>query len=181
LVYALQFSSTALAYAATPSDRLDYNPEAAFVPEVLQVVRKRQWEEMELRAKYTLRAKYCYNFGLMAFLSGLGLILVPHQAWPWPWGRLIGVSVIGVSLVIEAMWTLFDGQRPKFLLPTAFSKTPDGLPDEGAKYIFTPDGPDDIAIYIRRCAELLEEIAHTNSKQKTSMLMGKPADKSVHG
>src|SRR5262245_5330942 len=57
LVYALQFSSTALAYAATPSDRLDYNPEAAFVPEVLQVVRKRQWEEMELRAKYTLRAK----------------------------------------------------------------------------------------------------------------------------
>ncbi len=29
LVYTVQFSATALGYAATPSDRLDYNPEAA--------------------------------------------------------------------------------------------------------------------------------------------------------
>src|SRR5215467_14192129 len=51
LIYALQFSATALGYAATPSERLDYNPEAASRTELLRVIRTRQWEEMELRAK----------------------------------------------------------------------------------------------------------------------------------
>jgi hypothetical protein len=106
LVYAMQFSATALGYAATPAERLDYNPEAAFEPDILRVVRKRQWEEMELRAKYTVRTKYCYNFGLLAFLGGLGLILVPHHAWPWPWGQFVGVAVVSVSLIIEVMWIL---------------------------------------------------------------------------
>src|ERR1700749_4262473 len=118
LVYALQFSATALGYAATPSERLDYNPEAAFKPDILHVIRNRQWEEMELRAKYTTRTKYCYNFGLLAFLAGLGLLLVPHQTWPWPWGRLIGVAVVGASLIIEVMWTFSNARWPKWLFPT---------------------------------------------------------------
>jgi hypothetical protein len=171
LVYALQFSSTALSYAATPSDRLDYNPEAALVPEVLQVVRKRQWEEMELRAKYTVRAKYCYNLGLMAFLGGLGLILVPHQAWPWPLGRVVGVFVVGASLIVEALWTLFDGRRPKFLLPTEFSRLPDSIPDEGAEYLFA-NGSDDIARNLRRCVELLEDIAHAGTERNATTSLG---------
>jgi hypothetical protein len=136
LVYAMQFSTTALGLAATPSERLDYNPEAAFDAEILRIVRNRQWEEMELRAKYTVRTKYCYNFGLLAFLGGLGLLLVPHHAWPWPWGRIVGVAVISVSLIIEVMWTLSNAQRPKWLLPTSGPVSPDSLPDEGAKYLF---------------------------------------------
>jgi hypothetical protein len=159
LVYAMQFSTTALGYAATPSERLDYNPEAAFEPDILRIVRKRQWEEMELRAKYTVRTKYCYNFGLLAFLGGLGLILVPHHAWPWPWGRFVGVAVVSVSLIIEGMWTLSDGQRPKRLLPTSSPVVPDSLTHEGAEYLFTRDGADDIAKNLRRCVELLEQIA----------------------
>lgn len=140
LVYAVQFSATALGYSATPSDRLDYSPEAAFKPEILRVIRDRQWEEMELRAKYTARAKYCYNFGLLAFLGGLGLLLVPHQDWPWPWGRLVGVTVVSISIIIEVMWILSDARWPKWLLPTTSSIPPHELPDHGAKYLFThPD------------------------------------------
>src|SRR5215471_1393632 len=140
LVYAVQFSATALGYAATPSDRLDYSPEAAFKPEILRVIRARQWEEMELRANYTDRTKFCYNLGLLAFLGGLGLLLVPNHSWPWPWGRLIGVTVVGISIIIEVMWVLSNAGWPKWLLPTTSTISPDELPDEGAKYLFThPD------------------------------------------
>ena len=140
LVYTVQFSATALGYAATPSERLEYSPEAAFKPEILQVIRARQWEEMELRAKYTTRTKYCYNFGLLAFLGGLGLLLVPHHAWPWPWGRLIGVTIVSISLIIEIMWITSNAGWPKWLLPTTSTISPDRLPDEGATYLFShPD------------------------------------------
>jgi hypothetical protein len=140
LVYAVQFSATALGYAATPSERLDYSPEAAFKPEILRMIRARQWEEMELRAKYTTRTKYCYNFGLLAFLGGLGLLLVPHHVWPWPWGRLIGVTIVSISLIIEIMWIFSNAGWPKWLLPTTSTISPDRLPDEGASYLFSyPD------------------------------------------
>jgi hypothetical protein len=167
LVYAMQFSATALGYSATPSDRLDYNPEAAMEQDILCVVRRRQWEEMELRAKYTMRVKYCYNFGLLAFLGGLGLILVPSHDWPWPWSRLVGVAVISVSIVIEVMWTLSDAQRPKWLLPTSSSAMPDSLPNEGANYLFTDDGTDDIARSLHRCVELLEQLVRSGPRNGT--------------
>jgi hypothetical protein len=141
MVYTVQFSATALGYAATPSDRLDYNPEAAFVPGVLRIVRERQWEEMELRAKYTTRAKNCYNIGLLAFLSGLGLILVPHHSWPWPWGQFVGVVVVAGSLIIEVVWILSNARHPKWLLPTSSAIVPDDLAHDGAEYLFPTTDP----------------------------------------
>jgi hypothetical protein len=136
LVFAVQFSATALGYAATPSERLDYNPEAALNPDVLKLVRERQWQEMELRVRYGGRARFCYNVGLLAFLGGLGLILVPHSAWPWPWGRVAGVAVVSVALLVEAIWILSDAKRPGWLLPKSSNKIPYQLPQEGAEYLF---------------------------------------------
>jgi hypothetical protein len=170
LVYAMQFSATAIGLAATPSDRLDYNPETAFDSEILRIIRERQWEEMELRAEYTRRTKYCYNAGLLAFLSGLGLILVPHHAWPWPWGRFFGVLVVGVSIIIELFWTMSDAERPKWLLPTSCPVVPDDLPDEGAEYLFGNDNADDSAENLRRCVELLDRIARSELARRQSVL-----------
>jgi hypothetical protein len=167
LVYAMRFTATALGYAATPSDRLDYNPEAISDQDILQVVRRRQWEEMELRAKYTVRIKFCYNFGLLAFLGGLGLILVPRHHWPWPWSRLVGVAVISISIVIEALWTLSDVGWPKWLLPTSSSITPDSLPHEGADYLFAADSTNDISRNLRRCVELLEQMVRSGPRGGT--------------
>lgn len=164
LVYALQFSATALGYAATPSDRLDFNPEAAFLPDVLKAIRARQWEEMQLRADYTVRAKLCYNFGLLAFLSGLGLILVPHQPWPWPLGRVVGVVVVSASLLIELAWTLSDGEWPKFLLPTSRDVKPDNLPDDGAYYLFARPEANEVIEGLRKCVGLLEQIASSDGQ-----------------
>lgn len=159
LVNTVQFSATTLRFAATPSQRLEFNPEAAQEPAVLRKVRERQWQEMELRSRYTERAVNCYNFGLLAFLAGFGLILVPQHPWPWPWGRFAGVVVVGAALVIEGMWIISDAQRPRWLLPTTSEKTPDTLPQEGAEYLFPSPPAEDMAKNLRRCVELLEQIA----------------------
>ena len=136
LIFAVQLSAKALSYAATPSERLDYNPEAASTPEVLKLIRKRQWEEMELRAKHSTRARFCYNGGLLAFLSGLGLILVPQSSWPWPWGRVAGVAIVSISLLVEVIWTVSNLSDLRWLLPGSSTVEPFPLDDEGAKYLF---------------------------------------------
>jgi MFS family permease len=159
LVNTVQFSATALGYAATPSDRLDYNPESALVPDILRIVRQRQWEEMELRAKYTSRALLCYNYGLLAFLAGLGLIIVPHHSWPWPWGQFIGVVVVCIALITEGAWIFSAARWPKWLLPTSSTKIPDPLEDEGAEYLFAGREATEVAANLRKCVELLEIIA----------------------
>jgi hypothetical protein len=117
---------------------------------------------MGLRHKYNVRTKYCYNLGLLAFLSGLGLILVPHQAWPWPWGKFVGIVVVSVSIVIELAWTLSNGKRPKVLLPTDVAVTPDSLDDDGAGILFNHRGTDEaVAANLLKCTELLEKVLST--------------------
>jgi len=153
LVFAVQLSATALGYAATPSERLDYNPEAASDREVLKLTRRRQWEEMELRWKYGSRARFCYNIGLLAFLSGLGLIIVPRSAWPWPWGRVAGVAFISISLLIEAIWILSNAKRPRWLLPNPSAVEPYHLADDGAEYLFGRHVDDEVASNLRENAK----------------------------
>jgi hypothetical protein len=157
LVYAMQFSASALGYAATPSDRLDYSPEAASRLDVLRIVRWRQWQEMELRAKYTERVKICYNCGLIAFLGGLEFVIFPHHHDQW--GRIIGALVVGISIVIEIIWACSNASKPKFLLPTYDPVEPDDVVQQGADYLFPKDNGDDIAAGLRRCVELLEQIS----------------------
>ena len=158
LLNTLQFSATALSYAATPSERLDYNPEAASDAAILRVVRRRQWEEMDLRSLYMKRARFCYNFGLFAFLGGLGLVIVPHRSWPWPIGRLVGVTIVGLSLLIEALWIFSDAKWPRWLLPSTSAAQPPNMPDEGADYLFGNSGYEEIVDNLHRCVELLEKM-----------------------
>lgn len=159
LVNTVQFSASALGYAATPSDRLEYNPEAAFMPDILRIVRNRQWQEMELRASYTTRAQHCYNYGLLAFLAGLGFLMVPHNHWPWPWGQLIGVVVVCAALIAEGAWVFSGARWPKWMLPTASARTPDPLDQDGAEYLFANREAAEMAANLRKCVELLEIIA----------------------
>jgi hypothetical protein len=157
LLNTLQFSATAISYAATPSERLDYNPEAASDSEIMHVIRSRQWEEMDLRTRYLKRARISYSAGLLAFLAGLGAIIVPHHSWPWPPGRLIGVVVIGCALLLEILWML-PGQPLGWLLPRISTATAPDMPQEGAHYLFGDASSDEILMNLRRCVELLEQI-----------------------
>jgi hypothetical protein len=176
LVYSVQFSIIALGYAATPSERLEYNPEAASRVEILRIVRKRQWEEMELRARYSVRARLCYNLGLLAFLGGFGLIMVPNRAWPWPWGQAIGVAAIGIAFALQAVWMLSNGLRPKWLLPTASSVVPDDIPDEGAEHLFGARVDHDVVNGLRRVADQLEKIVSPRIHHDGKLTISHPDD-----
>jgi hypothetical protein len=157
LLNTLQFSASGLSYAATPSERLEYNPEAASDTEILRVIRQRQWEEMDLRARYLKRARFCYTAGLLAFLGGLGLIIVPHHSWPWPIGRLAGVIVVGLALLFEVLW-IVPPLRPTWILPRESAAKAPVMPREGADYLYGDPARDEVVRDLRRCVELLEQI-----------------------
>lgn len=178
LLNALQFGAAALGYAATPSERLDYVPEVASDTKLLGKIRRRQWEELGLRERYIRRARFCYNAGLLAFLGGLGLIIVPHRNWPWPVGQFIGVIAVGLSLLFEALWILSNGKWPKWLFPRASAgdAPSPGRRADGSTYMQDTDAGDllfggarpkepwsgDILGNLRRCVELLEKMADRN-------------------
>lgn len=140
-VNCVQLSALAVGLSASPSERLDYSPEAASDPEILRAVRVRQWEETARRIQYTTRAGICYNGGVLAFLSGLGLVIAPHHWRVLPWGRFVALFVIGIALIVELLWAVTNGKRPEWLLPKEKdlpSVDVPVLPDDGRDLLF-PD------------------------------------------
>jgi hypothetical protein len=119
-IYALQFTATALGFNASPSDRLAYNPEVRDRSDLLHVIRLRQWEETALRTAYNKRARFTYNTGMLALLVGLGFLIWPHYWNPWPWGRFVGVLVVGIAFVVEVLWI---NDRFRLLLPVQLSQS----------------------------------------------------------
>jgi hypothetical protein len=144
-IYALQFTATALGFNATPSERIAYNPEVKDRPDLLHVIRLRQWEETQLRTIYNKRARFTYNTGMLALMLGLGLLIWPHYWHPWPWGRLVGIVVVGLAFTIEVLWI---NDRFRWLLPVQLSQSellkhdPPFAPQmdrDGAQYLFEAD------------------------------------------
>ena len=95
---------------------------------------------------------------MLAFLAGLGAIIVPHHSWPWPPGRLIGVIVVGCALLLEIIWML-PGQPLGWLLPRISTATAPEMQQEGANYLFGDAPGDEIRMNLRRCVALLEHMA----------------------
>ena len=113
-------------YTATPSERLDYAPEARLDPEILKRVRARHFEEVELRVAYQNRFRWCYNIAIILFMCGLWALLFPHyfrtmkhfkDLSAWPWGNVIALIAITLAIVIEFIWMVRNGTKPAFVLP----------------------------------------------------------------
>jgi hypothetical protein len=82
LVYAMQFSTTALGLAATPSEQLDYNPEAAFDAEICVssgIVNGKRWslEQNTPSGQSTATTLACW-LSLAALGYFLCLIMLGH-------------------------------------------------------------------------------------------------------
>jgi hypothetical protein len=135
-VYTVQLSALAVGLSATPSERLDYYPQAAAVPERLRHVRERQWIEMRRRKELTSRAGLCYDLGMLTFLAGLALVIVPRSWHHWPVGRFVALAVLGAAFVIEVIWALSGGTRPHWLLPPESTEPLPPLRDDGRQYLF---------------------------------------------
>jgi hypothetical protein len=140
-IYTLQLSALAVGLSASPSERLDYYPDARSNVETLKRIRERQWKDAARRKDLTGRAGFCYDVGLLAFLGGLALIIVPRVWNPWPIGRTIALAVIGLAMLIELIWFLTKAKYPKRLLATDITATPEAIVDEGTSQLFPPSPP----------------------------------------
>jgi hypothetical protein len=118
-MFAMQFTYMGLMYAASPSERVDWMPripghepdEAAY-----DYAARVQAKDFELQEHYFTRAGTLYNLGILAYTTGLALILVP-RTWTVP--RSIAIAVLSVAFVLEAIWAITDlmGRRAQWLLP----------------------------------------------------------------
>jgi len=132
-LWSLHFGAEYMKYTATPSERLDYSPEARFQSDILDRVRARHFEEMELRSRYQDRFERSYNFAIILFMCGLWALLFPHyfhslhnfySIQRWPWGNVTGLFIVGIAILIETVWVISKGARPKNALPLPIDEPP---------------------------------------------------------
>ena len=116
-LFSVQFSTTALGFAATPEERLMWRPAARSDPAVLADIERIQRMDTRLRLRYQARARWTYRAGLPALLTGLMLICVPDSL---DWPRIIATAVTGAALLLELVWLGANILRrhPRWMLPT---------------------------------------------------------------
>jgi hypothetical protein len=114
-VFAIQFTCAGLLYAATPAERTAWETEpvsADAAARALDVQRKDIW----LADRYFRSARWTYDLGIMAHLTGLAAILVPadHNASRWT-----ATGVVTAALLVEGIWVVsaHRGRGPAWLLP----------------------------------------------------------------
>jgi hypothetical protein len=105
LILAIQAGLTAAMYQATPAMRIEWEPEARIDDIVAQKVRQEQWADEELAMLYRKRVRYEYNLGIIAFLIGLVIVLIPHP-WSWSVPRLVGIGAAVIVVVLEIIGLL---------------------------------------------------------------------------
>ncbi len=158
LLNALQLASIALGYWASPAQRLEYYPEVRTDDATLNRVRDHQWQETRVRGRYVRIAGHLYNTGLVAFLVGLGFIVVPNCPWPWPWISIVTVAVVALATVLELVWAISGATRPRWLLPDPDDKPAPQMSTERVRTTLfgetavkgssvLPSGPDGDAVW----------------------------------
>jgi hypothetical protein len=139
LLNSLQLSSVALGYWAPPGERMELYPEARHNVELMRRVQDRQWRESAVRAKYVDRAAIFYNSGLLCFLSGLAVLLVPDEPWPWSAAHIVGLAVVIAAIILEFIWAVSGSSRPRWLLPDLDPGPECDLDPVGAQRLLFPD------------------------------------------
>lgn len=101
LLFSMQVAFLSLTQNSSPQDVLMWRPEASVSEDELQEARSVQsadFEEMSRLGRLSLRA---YEAGLIAFLFGVLLLMIPNE---WSVGFAIGVIVMTAALLLELWW-----------------------------------------------------------------------------
>jgi hypothetical protein len=114
LLQAMQFAFMVLRYSAPVDARLNVNPWARRLTDDLEGEREVQWHDALAAGFYRQRVYRLYDLGLLAFLTGLLLLLIPRH---WSAGRSMGLVMIAASTVIELLWVIGDPLRMRRVLP----------------------------------------------------------------
>lgn len=98
----MEFAFMAARYATTPGERLSWTAEATVHPHALAEARLEQAMDRHLADRYSARAGWFYNGGIIALLVGLAALVVPQHWTPW---FVVGVVVVGAVLVYQT-WAI---------------------------------------------------------------------------
>ena len=103
LLYSMQVAFLALARSPSPSDVLNWVPEAAVSVESLTKVRAEQAANLDAVRVLWKHTGLAYDIGVISLLAGLLLLLIPHH---WVAATIAAVVVAAIALLGEVWWTL---------------------------------------------------------------------------
>lgn len=109
LLYGMQCSFLALSRTPSPPDIVAWLPEATVDATALDDARAEQAANMADVKRLWKRTGLTYDLGLLSFLAGLLLLLIPHA---WSAARIFGVGIAGLALFVEIWWTLANRIKP---------------------------------------------------------------------
>lgn len=101
LLFSMQVAFMSLTRNATPQDILAWHPEITVSETELYSARQAQGEAFRDMSRLGRISLFTYNLGLIAFLLGVLLLLIPRH---WTAGYGIGLAAIGVALFVEIWW-----------------------------------------------------------------------------
>jgi hypothetical protein len=104
-LYAMQFSFLALRSGSPPSGYVDWVPDAVIRADRMATLRDEQAEDRELFRRYFARAGFFYDVGLLFFLAGLALLMVPAH---WHTSNRLAVAAVGLAVAVEFLWFLLS-------------------------------------------------------------------------
>jgi hypothetical protein len=110
-LFAIQVSITALRYTASPSDRLDWTPEASRSEEELQQLRWEQAMDMAVVSAYSRRLQLCFDLAVLAFILGLILLIAGAKATVGT-ALALGFAIAGGT--VELLWWLSVSRSRRF-------------------------------------------------------------------
>jgi hypothetical protein len=101
LLLAMQLAFLALARDPLPTTQLAWHPEALVDEKALSSLRRRQASAFEEMVVYWRKSNRSYDLGVVAFLAGVVLLLIPDA---WTAARIAAIAVAGAALALEVWW-----------------------------------------------------------------------------
>jgi hypothetical protein len=98
-ILTMEFAFIGARYVTTPEERMSWTAEATVHEQALAAAREEQAMDRHLADFYSARAGWLYNGGILAFLAGLGALIIPQR---WTFWFLVAVVIVLVALVFEA-------------------------------------------------------------------------------
>jgi hypothetical protein len=131
LIFSMQVAFASLSYNSFPAEILTWRPEVTVSEDELQRARAVQASDFDEMTRLGRISFSAYSAGLMAFLLGLLLLLIPDD-WSAAW--IVAVCVTGAVVVLELWWITANhtGLRHPVERQVKLSHADDWTPELGA-------------------------------------------------
>jgi hypothetical protein len=101
LLHSMQVAFQSLMSNSSPGEVLMWRPEASVSTAELQSARAAQAADFAEMARLARRSFRAYGVGVLAFLAGVLLLMVPRD---WSVAVGLGIAAVAIGLVVEIWW-----------------------------------------------------------------------------